>query len=239
MPAPIRIYLLRLDGDACETGVPPAWLGGDDAARHRRMLSPKRRAEFAAGRLLLRHAMAECHPGLVWRLAAPPDEAPRVISETGAKLAPVVSITHSAGIVGCAVSAGRRLGVDIEHRSARKRDLDGLGRATLHPLEQAALFSRPPSERLEAFLRCWTLKEALAKALGEGLSLPFREFAFDGARLASSPAQWSGRHERWAFAHPAAGEDAVLGVAWSEGGGAPELSVHAVTRQQLPELVAR
>jgi 4'-phosphopantetheinyl transferase len=109
----------------------------------------------------------------------------------------------------------------------------------MHPREQAALLSRPASERLVFFLRCWTLKEALSKAVGEGLSLPFREFAFDEAQLVAAPALWSGTGERWSFAHLSAGEDAVLGLAWSGSGDAPEISIHAVTGQQLPELVAR
>jgi 4'-phosphopantetheinyl transferase len=236
MPAPIHVYLLRLPGGAPEA---PCWLEGDDRLRYRGMRSPRRRAEFAGGRLLVRHAMAASFPGLRWRLSAPEGELPRVLHEGEPKLAPVVSIAHSAGVVACAVSAARRLGIDIEYRNARKRDVDGLAQATLHPLEQAALATLPANGRLDAFLRYWTLKEALAKALGEGLSLPFRDFAFDDTRLAAAPAHWSGAGERWSFAHPPAAGDAVLGLAWSGEGGADAVSLHHVTSQQLPGLVAR
>jgi 4'-phosphopantetheinyl transferase len=241
-PADIAVHILRLppaDAAAQEAFAPPAWLANEDRVRCQSMRSMRRRAEFIAGRLLLRHAMSVRHPGTSWRLIAPEGAAPQLSLD--AKLAAVVSIAHSAGIVACALSETRRLGIDLEHRIARKRDVAGLAPAVLHPLEAAALALQPQSRQHDFFLGCWTLKEALAKALGEGLSLPFRKFAFDGCRLAAAPGAWSGMHEHWTFARPEAGADAMLGLAWSTAGEAQaaSVSVQEVELQQLQQAVAR
>ncbi len=42
--------------------------------------------------------------------------------------------------------------------------------------EYIALEKLPDSEHTLAFLRCWTRKEAVVKALGEGLSVPLDSF---------------------------------------------------------------
>jgi 4'-phosphopantetheinyl transferase len=242
MRAPISVFLLRLPENwqaAQDRTVPPAWLCSDDSVRYRSMNSGRRRAEFAAGRLLLRHAIEACHPGMRWRLVAPQGQLPRLEAEDGGKLATVVSIAHSAGLIAIALSDSRRLGVDLERRGARKRDLAEVAGATLHPLELAEMASLPAPARRDFFLRLWTLKEALAKALGEGLSLPMREFAFAGDALVAAPASWNGMHERWRFANPLSVHDAALGLAWTESDAQAAVpSVREVDHQELAESVA-
>ena len=242
MRARISVFMLRLPEDwqaVQDRTVPPTWLGSEDGVRYRSMNSGRRRAEFAAGRLLLRHAIEACHPGMRWRLVAPQGQQPRLEAEDGGKLATVVSIAHSADLIACALSDSRRLGVDLERRGARKRDLAEVAGATLHPLELAEMARLPAPARQDFFLRLWTLKEALAKALGEGLSLPMRDFAFADDELIAAPAHWSGMRERWRFASPHAGHDAALGLAWTETDAQAEVpSVREVGHQELAESVA-
>ncbi len=68
-----------------------------------------------------------------------------------------------------AVAPSGRLGVDVEERAAR-RDLDGLIGTAFAPNERADLAALRGSRKLHAFYRVWTMKEALLKALGTGLS---------------------------------------------------------------------
>lgn len=71
------------------------------------------------------------------------------------------------------VSADRELGVDVEKGDGRfleQEELSLLARRVLTGAEQDCLAQLPGSERLRAFLRVWTGKEALLKALGTGLS---------------------------------------------------------------------
>ncbi|WP_112243097.1 4'-phosphopantetheinyl transferase family protein [Kribbella monticola] len=76
-----------------------------------------------------------------------------------------VSISHARGLV--AVAAGRcgPVGVDVESR--RDFEIDGMARRWFDPAEVTWLYRQ--SDPLEAFLRLWTAKEAVGKALGRGL----------------------------------------------------------------------
>jgi 4'-phosphopantetheinyl transferase len=60
------------------------------------------------------------------------------------------------------------LGVDVESPRPRTRAL-ALADRFFHPLERDDLAALPPAQREAAFLKLWTAKEAVLKALGEGL----------------------------------------------------------------------
>jgi 4'-phosphopantetheinyl transferase len=62
-------------------------------------------------------------------------------------------------------------GIDVEHLD-RAVEHDALARRFFSAREYAELQQVPDAERNRAFLACWTCKEAVAKALGQGLSLP-------------------------------------------------------------------
>lgn len=51
------------------------------------------------------------------------------------------------------------------------RDLEGLINAVFIPDEQAEIALKSEPDKTRAFFRLWTIKEALIKALGAGLSL--------------------------------------------------------------------
>ncbi|MEO8442214.1 MAG: 4'-phosphopantetheinyl transferase superfamily protein, partial [Betaproteobacteria bacterium] len=61
-------------------------------------------------------------------------------------------------------------GIDIENLD-RAVDHDALARRLFSAREYAELQRIPNAERNRAFLACWTCKEAVAKAVGQGLSL--------------------------------------------------------------------
>ncbi len=79
---------------------------------------------------------------------------------------PHFNLSHSDHLFLLAV-AGFELGVDIE--ALRPID-EGVVALVFTAAEQAVWRAVPLSERDVAFLRCWTRKEAMAKACGEGLS---------------------------------------------------------------------
>jgi 4'-phosphopantetheinyl transferase len=98
-----------------------------------------------------------------------------------------VSISHSGEWVACVVS-DRPVGVDVEQRLAQ---LDPtLVRRSCTPRETAAIAAAPDS-RAE-FTRMWVRKEALVKAAGIGMAVPFDrlDVGDDVVALPSRPDGW-------------------------------------------------
>ncbi|OLT39963.1 4'-phosphopantetheinyl transferase [Saccharomonospora sp. CUA-673] len=81
-----------------------------------------------------------------------------------------LSISHSGERVGLAVTAGAKVGLDVE-TTTRRAD-DGLLEYTLSPAERSAVAALGDDARTRAFFRYWTGKEALMKATGKGLRIP-------------------------------------------------------------------
>jgi 4'-phosphopantetheinyl transferase len=86
------------------------------------------------------------------------------------------STSHSHGLVLLAFTRGRDVGVDIE-RVRADLGLEGIAARCFSPREIATLHSLRHDLREEAFFACWTRKEALAKAEGEGLAFPLCRFS--------------------------------------------------------------
>lgn len=82
------------------------------------------------------------------------------------------NLSHAGGLAVLATSAGQAVGIDIERLGALPAELLD----QLAPGEQARLAGVPAADRACAFFACWTRKEAFVKAVGLGLTMPFRGF---------------------------------------------------------------
>ena len=87
------------------------------------------------------------------------------------------SVSHSGDAIVVAV-ADAACGVDVE-RLGERRDVAALAAMVLGPGERAE------SER--DFVRAWTRKEAVTKATGDGLRVPFSKVIIDPPRVISWP----------------------------------------------------
>jgi 4'-phosphopantetheinyl transferase len=85
------------------------------------------------------------------------------------------NLSHSDELALIAVSRSGPLGVDIE-RIRPLPDLEAIATQYFSPKEQAAILRLPAEQRLLAFYRCWTSKEAFIKALGMGLQFELNRF---------------------------------------------------------------
>lgn len=85
------------------------------------------------------------------------------------------NVTHSGGIALLAFARWREVGVDVE-QVRRDFDLEAIARRFFSTHEQNQIAALPADEKVEAFFRCWTRKEAYIKATGDGLSLPLTQF---------------------------------------------------------------
>ncbi|WP_102225042.1 4'-phosphopantetheinyl transferase family protein [Acidimangrovimonas sediminis] len=88
---------------------------------------------------------------------------------------PAFNLSHAGGWAALAVcDADLPLGLDIEaHRAVEPE----VAERFFAPAEAAALRGLRGPARETAFFRLWTRKEALVKAVGQGLSLPLDSFA--------------------------------------------------------------
>jgi 4'-phosphopantetheinyl transferase len=85
------------------------------------------------------------------------------------------NISHSHEMALFAVTCGREIGVDIEYLGRQVR-AEEIAEHFFSAHERAVLRRLPTTAKHEAFLNCWTRKEAYIKAHGEGLSLPLDQF---------------------------------------------------------------
>jgi 4'-phosphopantetheinyl transferase len=116
------------------------------------------------------------------------------------------SITHSAGLVGIALTGVAPVGLDVERIS--DVDLAGLAGIVLHPDERA-----PDGD---AFFTYWTRKEAVVKATGDGLGVPLTEVRVtppaQRPRLLGYPGRADGLPAHLVDLRPADGYRAALAV---------------------------
>lgn len=85
------------------------------------------------------------------------------------------NVSHSGKYIVIAFTSGSEVGVDIEHIKTNFEVLD-IARKFFSDGEIESVMAFDPSERVMAFFRCWTRKEAFIKAKGHGLSFPLDAF---------------------------------------------------------------
>lgn len=155
---------------------PQTWLSPSETQRLERIRAPGRQREFVASRCLMR-LLLSAHTGFdrgwqSWVLQAPDNASPVVHAcrMNGAGLH--LNLSHSQGLLACAVSH-HPVGVDLEVRRTRRRDVAGLSTLVCSAQEQSWLAGLPDEgTRQSAFLQLWTRKEAYCKWRGTGLDLP-------------------------------------------------------------------
>jgi 4'-phosphopantetheinyl transferase len=153
--------------------VEPAMLSADERARAARFARDLDRDRFVAARTALRRVLGaylDC-------------AAERVAFRYGARGKPSLdldpaplafNLSHSHGLALIAIARAPAVGVDVEHH--RAIDADALAASGFSPAERRALAAFAPRDRLAAFFRGWTRKEATIKAHGDGLYLPLDRF---------------------------------------------------------------
>jgi 4'-phosphopantetheinyl transferase len=157
-----------------EPGVPPdQCLSPEELARGARFVSAALRRRFLRGRTLLRLLLSSYL-----------DQEPAALQfRTGRFGKPGLtgqrgwssSVSHSEEWFVCAVSAHRRLGVDIE--AVRElTDATAIAARFFSGRERDSLGNLAAADGRAAFFSCWTRKEALIKATGFGLTLPLDSF---------------------------------------------------------------
>jgi 4'-phosphopantetheinyl transferase len=152
------------------------------------------------------------------------DRAPEIArSERGKPYAPSLAgidfnLSHARDHVLIAIARQQPLGVDLE-RIDRRIKIEDLARRYFSSAEADALETLPAELRRAAFLRLWTCKEAVLKALGAGLSFGLEKVSFDldagGMTTALSDiAPEAGPREEWRIARLEPAPGFLGALAW-------------------------
>ncbi len=152
------------------------WLDGGERKRRQRFLFPEPRREFTLCRAALRSLLCGelgCRNG---DLAIDFLEFGKPFAMVEGTPAPVAfNVSHSGRHGLIALASEGRIGVDVEERSP-DRDLDSMIRMLFAPGERSAFNTVSGIGKIDLFYRLWTMKEALIKAVGSGLSLDTARF---------------------------------------------------------------
>jgi 4'-phosphopantetheinyl transferase len=147
-------------------------LTADERDRASRFRQASDRWLFVLGRALLRYGLGKRFGIEQPRLSLAANGKPRLDPDHGVEF----NLSHTRGYVACAFGQACDLGLDVE-RLDRIIDGHGIARAYFATPERDLLDRTPESGREDVFLRLWTLKEAVVKAAGLGLSLELDRFA--------------------------------------------------------------
>ena len=152
-------------------------LSDEERAQFGRFQLARDGRDYAAGHALLRHTLSRDGnqtPG-AWRFEKTPSGKPRLIGD-GADVRSF-SLSHTRGMVACAVTSGAEVGVDVECVD-REVDAGGIAARFFAPAEAARLLELDGDARRDRFFDLWVLKEALVKALGRGMAVSLTTLAF-------------------------------------------------------------
>jgi 4'-phosphopantetheinyl transferase len=113
-----------------------------------------------------------------WRFVRDDRGRPHVVPEQRAHGVPAFNLSHTQGLILCAVTGAPAVGADVEHVHERRSSLDVADRY-FAAAEARALQALPQEQQTDRFFHYWTLKESYIKARGKGLAIPLEHFAFD------------------------------------------------------------
>jgi 4'-phosphopantetheinyl transferase len=162
------VVVARLDASSREVRALRASLSSFEAQRAERFRFERHRRRFIVSRGRLRQQLGA-------RLGMRPEA---VEFAYGANGKPCLkhngwhfNVSHCDDVALFAFSKTSEVGVDVE--AIRPiREAEAIAAQFFSPLEKLACEMNRPL----GFLRCWTRKEALVKALGEGLGMPLEQF---------------------------------------------------------------
>jgi len=168
----VHVWALPLDISAPALEALKELLSPDELTRAARYHSADLGRRFIACRGQVRRILAAYVNASPERLRFPLGQHGKPALELAGSIADHrFNVSNSQSLALCAVTLQHEIGVDVEFvREAR--DVEILAARFFAQQEIQDLHSIPEAERLKAFYHCWTRKEAVLKAVGDGLSIP-------------------------------------------------------------------
>lgn len=154
------------------------YLSSEELTKFEGLRFPKRRDEWVLGRITAKRLLKTCVPEMaqveVQRLtiANQPSGAPYVTLD-GRPAALQLSISHRQGLAAAAVTANTGIGLGIDLEWVEERD-GSFYSDYFTPAELDLLHGSPDGQKDRCGMLIWSAKEAMLKALGQGLRLDTR-----------------------------------------------------------------
>ena len=168
----IHLWSIPLEGSDEYVGTHMKALSPEERQRAERFHFARHRRRFTTARFFLRRLLS-AYTGISaerLRFRYGPQGKPTLIDS---KLH--FNLSHSGELALLALNPSQPLGVDVE-RLRPVTDALKIAQRFFSANEQEALLQTTENQRDEAFMRCWTRKEAYIKAIGGGLSIPLHSF---------------------------------------------------------------
>ncbi len=165
----VHVWFASLDCSSADIAQLWTTLSDDERRRCARFHFVRDRNRFVVGRGLLRTLLSRysrIEPSQV-RFSYGQNGKPALVDSNEGAIG--FNLSHSGGLIVYAVNGGPDVGIDME-LVRPIADVWHLAERVLSGKEQAALHALQAEKRDEAFLRCWTRKEAYLKVSGDGLT---------------------------------------------------------------------
>ena len=191
-----------------------ALLSPEEQVRRDRFAFSDDRRDFTVAHGMLRQVLSrygDPAPG-AWRFQSDAFGKPAIVSAQAGSPALTFNLTHTRGLVACAVARGTAVGIDAERFDARLASPD-VAASCFAPGELRLLESCAGDQYAARFLELWTLKEAYVKAVGDGLSIPLQGFSFSFESSHRLGFAGPDDHAAWQFVLTAPSADTRLSVA--------------------------
>lgn len=172
----VHVWAIALDVDEAAVAAHAALLSADERQRAERFYFEHLRRRFTVSHGALRWILsryARVEPAEI-EFVALADGKPALAEQHsvgGLKF----NLTHSGELALVAVTRGSEVGVDAE-RLREVSNIERLARRYFHDAEVDEVLGTPTLQQHDAFLQCWTGKEAVVKACGTGISVGLRSF---------------------------------------------------------------
>ena len=211
----VHIWRASLDQPAWATDRLLAVLTPDEVGRAAALRFDPHRRRFVTARGVLREILGAYlgsdPAGL--QLAYTPWGKP-YLTWMGGSCSVRFNVSHSGGVALYALMCNHEVGVDIEEVRPVP-EADRVARRFFSAPEAELLDRQSASQRDTSFLRAWTCKEALVKAVGAGVYCGLSSFDVSDAWQAGSGSAWvaaEGRIRQWTISQLYAKEGYVAAV---------------------------
>lgn len=189
----------RLDPSALAAA--HALLSAEEKQRHDEFRQPQDRRDYTVAHALLRSALSDYMniPTDKWTFRLGSCGKPELSVYPGSCANLTFNLSHTRGMVTCAIAPGMPIGVDVV-RTEPGFEYGSVASRYLSAEELVHLYALPARERSARFMELWALKEAYTKATGRGLSEEISNVGFliDGERIRFLPPGNVDR-SRWQF----------------------------------------